>query len=172
MTIQDLGSIGELVGAVATVATLAYLAIQIRSNTNAVRSAAAQSVHEAFATWYRMIAADEGLAEVNAKGLRDWSELTEVERARCVATFMAILLCGQDAHIKWREGELAPELWTGWEYVMQNLLLAPGGKVFWKERGYLFGDAFRSYVDDDVMHRDAHPDAKPLGAFPIGSPAP
>ena len=30
MTIQDLGSIGELVGAVATVATLLYLAVQIR----------------------------------------------------------------------------------------------------------------------------------------------
>jgi len=58
MTIQDLGNIGELVAAIATVATLVYLAIQIRSNTIAVRSAAAQSVHEAFATWYRMIAAD------------------------------------------------------------------------------------------------------------------
>ena len=33
MTIQDLGSIGELVAALATVATLAYLAIQIRQNT-------------------------------------------------------------------------------------------------------------------------------------------
>ena len=30
MTIQDLGSIGELVAAIATIATLAYLAIQIR----------------------------------------------------------------------------------------------------------------------------------------------
>ena len=50
MTIQDLGSIGEVVGAIATVATLIYLAIQIRSHTYAVQSAAAQSVHEAFAT--------------------------------------------------------------------------------------------------------------------------
>ena len=33
MTIQDLGSIGELVGAVATVATLIYLAVQIRQNS-------------------------------------------------------------------------------------------------------------------------------------------
>ena len=33
MTIQDLGSIGELVAAIATIATLVYLAIQIRQNT-------------------------------------------------------------------------------------------------------------------------------------------
>ena len=38
MTIQDLGSIGEFVAAIATVATLVYLAIQIRSNTAALRS--------------------------------------------------------------------------------------------------------------------------------------
>ena len=33
MTIQDLGSIGELIAAIATIATLVYLAIQIRQNT-------------------------------------------------------------------------------------------------------------------------------------------
>lgn len=42
MTIQDLGSVGELVVAIVTVVTLVYLALQIRSNTSAVRSAAAQ----------------------------------------------------------------------------------------------------------------------------------
>ena len=36
LTIQDLGSIGELVVAVATVATLAYLAFQIRQNTQSI----------------------------------------------------------------------------------------------------------------------------------------
>jgi hypothetical protein len=36
VTIQDIGSIGELVAALATVATLAYLALQIRQNTTAL----------------------------------------------------------------------------------------------------------------------------------------
>ena len=40
MTIQDLGSIGEFVGAVATVGTLLYLAAQIRANTRAVQAEA------------------------------------------------------------------------------------------------------------------------------------
>ena len=64
MTIQDLGSVGELVAAIATVVTLVYLAIQIRSNTIATRSAAAQSVHEAFTTWYRLLAADVSLGRL------------------------------------------------------------------------------------------------------------
>ncbi len=39
MTIMELGAIGEFVGAIAVVATLAYLAVQIRQNTRAMEEA-------------------------------------------------------------------------------------------------------------------------------------
>jgi len=168
VTLQDLGSIGELVAAAATVATLVYLAVQIRGNTNAVRSAAAQSVHEAFATWYRMLAAEASLAQLVTNGLRDYASLNETDKARFVATFMAFLSCSQDAYIKWREGALSEELWQGWELVMMNLVNAPGGRDFWAERGYLFGDRFRQHVENDIMQRAPDPRAKPMGAFSIG----
>lgn len=170
MTIAELGSVGELVGAIATVATLAYPADQIRSGTRAVRSASAQSVHESFATWYRMLAADAQLSDLTTKGLRDYSSLSESEKGRFASVAMALLLCSQDAFIKWREGSLSPELWAGWEFVMMNLLLAEGGKSLWKERGYLFGAAFRGHVENDIMRRTPHPDAKPLGAFNLDNP--
>lgn len=101
MTLQDLGSIGELLAAAATVVTLVYLAIQIRSNTRAVKSAAAQSVHEAFATWYRMLAADAPLAQLVTNGLRDYASLSEGDKARFVATLKAFwaergYLCGDE----------------------------------------------------------------------------
>ena len=38
MTIQDLGSLGELIAALATVLTLGYLALQLRQNAKALRS--------------------------------------------------------------------------------------------------------------------------------------
>ena len=43
MTLQDLGNIGELVAAVATVATLIYLAIQIRASNRLARAEASRS---------------------------------------------------------------------------------------------------------------------------------
>ena len=46
-----------------------------------------------------------------------------------------------------------------------NLVCAPGGKAFWKDRAYMFGDQFRRYVESDLMTREPHPDAKPMGAF-------
>jgi hypothetical protein len=57
----------------------------------------------------------------------------------------------------------------GWQHVIMNLVGAPGGKAFWKDRAYMFGEEFRRYVESDLMKREPHPDAKPMGAFSIGS---
>ena len=167
MTLDDLANLGQIIGALAVVISLIYVALQIRQNTNAVRSAMAQTVHEHFAKWYHLVAADDELAQIVARGLRDYASLPEKERVRFVAAFMAFLSYSQNAFLKGREGLLAQPLWRGWELVIMNLVCAPGGKTFWKERAYMFGDEFRRYIDNDVMKREPHPDAKPMGAFSI-----
>src|SRR5439155_3149476 len=90
------------------------------------------------------------------------------EKARFIAMFMAFLSYSQNAFLKWREKMLEPPLWMGWELLIMNLVSSAGGKAFWKERGYLFGEEFRRHVENDLMKRTPHPDAKPMGAFSIG----
>lgn len=168
MTLSDLADLGQVIGALAVVISLIYVALQIRQNTNAVRSATAQTVHEHFSSWYNLLAADAELSRIAANGLRDYASLSEQEKVRFVATFMSFLLYSQNAFLKWREGLLKPALWLAWEQVMMNLFGAPGGKALWTERHYLFGGEFRRYIENDLMKREPHPDAKPLGAFSIG----
>jgi len=168
MNLNDLANLGQIIGAVAVVISLFYVASQIRQNTNAVRSATVQTVHEHFAKWYHLVAADDELAKIVANGLRDYTSLSEAERVRFVATFMAFLSYSQNAFLKWRQGLLASPLWLGWELVIMNLVCAPGGKAFWKDRAYMFGDEFRKYIDDDLINREPHPDAKPMGVFSLG----
>lgn len=168
MNIESMANYADVIGGIAVIVSLIYVGIQIRANTNKVRSAAAQSVHEAFATWYRMLASDAALAQLVTDGLRDYSSLSETDKARYVSACMALISCSQDAFIKWREGSLSAELWTGWELVMMNLVSTRGGKDFWSERAYLFGEGFRSHVENVIMKRKPHPNAKPMGAFSIG----
>jgi len=40
----------------------------------------------------------------------------------------------------------------------------PSGKI----EVICLAEEFRRYVENDLMKREPHPDAKPLGAFPIG----
>jgi hypothetical protein len=49
-----------------------------------------------------------------------------------------------------------------------NLLCSPGGKEFWKERGYVFGNEYRDYVEKVIMTKKPHPEARPLGSFKLG----
>jgi len=168
MNLNDLANIGQVIGAVAVVVSLFYVAHQIRQNTNAVRSATVQAVHEHFAKWYQLVAADAELSKIVATGLRDHGSLSEQERVRFIATFMSFLSYSQNAFLKWREKLLAPPLWMGWELVIMNLVCAPGGKAFWKDRGYMFGEEFRRHVEDDLMKREPHPEARPMDAFTIG----
>lgn len=168
MSLGDLANLGQIIGAIAVVISLFYVAYQIRQNTNAVRSATAQAVHEHFAKWYHLLAADGDLSQIAANGLRDYASLSEQEKTRFIATFMAFLSYSQNAFLKWRQGLLSSALWMGWELLIMNLICAPGGKAFWKERSYLFGEEFRQYVESDLMKRPPHPNAKPMGAFSIG----
>jgi len=46
MTLEDLGNIGEFVGAIGVVASLIYLALQTRQNTRAVRVASFRQISE------------------------------------------------------------------------------------------------------------------------------
>src|SRR5437899_11243050 len=128
MNLNDLANIGQVIGALAVVISLIYVALQIRQNTNAVRSATAQSVHEHFANWYHLIAADAELARIAANGLRDYASLSEQDKVRFIAAFMAFLSCGQNAFFKWGQGLVEPALWTGWSPVVMNLTGAPRGK--------------------------------------------
>ncbi len=78
VTIQDLGSLGELIAAVATVATLVYLALQIRQNTRTLRHAAERAVLEDANSWRTNLIRDHGVAELYRKGLLDPNARDEV----------------------------------------------------------------------------------------------
>jgi hypothetical protein len=100
MNLNDLANLGQIIGAVAVVVSLIYVALRIRQNTNAVRTATAQAVHEHFAKWYQLVAADAELSEIVATGLRDYGSLSEQERVRFIATFMSFLSYSQNAFLK------------------------------------------------------------------------
>jgi hypothetical protein len=69
MTIQDLGSLGELIAAIATVATLIYLATQLRQNSNQLRGDAIVSINNTEEALVEDLRDDEDLARVLINGL-------------------------------------------------------------------------------------------------------
>ena len=82
MSIQDLGSIGELLAAIATIATLAYLAVQLRQNTASVRASSAVAYTEAIRSTNLVIVQDPELVELFWSGLANRAALNDENRRR------------------------------------------------------------------------------------------
>ena len=67
MNIQDLGSIGELVAALATIATLLYLSLQIRQTNRISRSVVVSELQQKYIDFYNVILGNDEFAELLAR---------------------------------------------------------------------------------------------------------
>ena len=168
MNLDTAHKLTEVLAALAVIVSLVFVGLEVRQNTTAVQSSAAQSVHENLSTWYTSLQGDDVLMEITTRGMREYGSLNPTEKGQFIAVFMSFLSYTQNAFYKWQEGSLSPELWRSWEFVVMNFLSTPGGKAFWSERSYMFADAFQDYISDDLMSRKPHEMAKPWGAFKLG----
>lgn len=83
MTLQDLGALGEIIGAVAVVLSLLYVAAQIRQNTRSLRSATSFAVNQALAELNgRWVANTDGFTDLWLRGCADLDSLDPTERER------------------------------------------------------------------------------------------
>lgn len=147
MTIQDLGSIGELVAAVATVATLAYLALQIRQNTESVRTAAELDLSQQLAEWHaRMSAQPDGL-QIWDSAAEDVSSLSpeEVRRFRWFVAELFLVFEGQFQ--VYRRGHISEISWEGKRDVIHGLLSNPVIREWWENQFTPFSQEFRAEVE-------------------------
>ena len=86
MNWDAIGAIGEIVGAVAVVISVIYLAIQIRIGSSAVSTNLRDSIYSSFFEWNYQLTADPGFAAMFHRGLQDFNSLSEEEKPRFMHT--------------------------------------------------------------------------------------
>ena len=89
MTLQDLANLGEVIGAIAVIISLIYLAVQIRENTQAMQREATQDIIRSLNEQLRFVIESPDLAALYLKASERPEELTAEERFRfqSVVTF-------------------------------------------------------------------------------------
>jgi hypothetical protein len=155
VTIEQLGSIGEVVGALATVATLLYLAVQIRQNTITVRSAATSSYVQGINTVSNLLASHPELCDLYFKGLEDPSSLTDSEKRRFVIVLGTFVMHLEQADQMESAGTLPPDLADQYGTQLDWLACQPGF-LLWRE---LWGDTlpagFAKKIEEAVARGSA-----------------
>ena len=86
MTIEAVGSVGELIAAIATIATLFYLARQISQGADMIRAASQQALLDTFFEAGTEFTRDDELAILIGGGLLDFEALDDRAKTKCSLT--------------------------------------------------------------------------------------
>jgi hypothetical protein len=160
VTIQDLGSIAELIAAFATVATLAYLAVQIRNNTRATQAESRRSEIQTSATIVHSLVADREVARMYNAGLADFSSLSPEDQMR----FSMLLghLIGAEGAIfdEVRLGVVSEETLDRRTPNLRGSLDTPRGREFWKRFSDRYPKDFREFVEREILGSGSEPAAQ------------
>jgi len=138
MTFDQLGSVGELVAGLATIATLFYLAVQVRENTKIQRRAANREVTSNLGLQLASISENERLASLLIKGWGDLDALDVVEKLQFDMHMIRFVNQFDVANLDYEAGVYDEEPYEALLKGVCSYLRLPGGKAWWEQNESLF----------------------------------
>ena len=139
--LEDLGNIGDFLGGIGVVVTLAYLAVQIRKNTRSVRSAALDSISTSISEFMDKVAQDPALTKLWFDGLSGTIELSETDNRRFNLLLISLIRRWENAFHQSQAGVLESASWSGVRTALTVVFSSPGAQAWWeRSRGLLSAD--------------------------------
>ena len=150
MEIQEWGAIGELVGGVAVIATLIYLAIQIRLNTAQARRDAIHSERGAFSFPLQLCLLTESAenVEVLQAGLQDYSALPPSQAGRFNTLLLGLFVAYVTVVDFYQQAIIPADEFKASEGNFLRFLVTPGGRQWWDQTKNMYPSRGVDYVED------------------------
>jgi len=148
-----IGAIGELLGAFLVLVTLVYLSLQIRNNTKEVKSESAHRVTDSFNQLNLLVASDERLAELWHKGVANYDDLSDSEKASFGFIQLAAFRIYDSLYYQIQRGTGNKQLWKGEINTIRWLLSCPGMRSWWRQQQFAFSPSFHEYIDNIICEQ-------------------
>lgn len=144
MTLNDLGNIGELLGGIAVVISLLYLAVQIRHSSQISRFDAHRSLSHDMASILGNIASDPDLYRIWNVMTNHPDRATDEERERFGMLLYQIFTTFSDAE---RFGRIDRDLQTRYRQYLDRFLRFEAVRGWWSRQGGHYSGPFRTLVE-------------------------
>ena len=156
-----IGAIGEIIGAIAVVVSLVYLAAQIKHNTVQVEEQVKALHQEALSasandfTRFRLsIAQDPQVASLWRKGKEDFSALTPDEKAQIEMLFSELFWAYESMLMRRGLDAIDDDLWSLVEQNIDVWIANPGIREWWSSERKFHSSDFVSVVDGIASRHD------------------
>jgi hypothetical protein len=140
---EAISAIGQIVGALAVVISLIYLATEIRSNARSARHLSLESINR----WVGQVIAHPHLAELWIRGLNDFESLESGDRIRFIFLLHQLFYIFGELYNQQLDGHLDPRMWGPTEAVMREFNAFPGVQAWWSSRSNFFSKEFANYIN-------------------------
>jgi hypothetical protein len=169
LDLQALANWGEFISGLAVVASLAYLALQVRQNTQSLRMENYARALERLATMQGQLSQDGGLTRLLAKGAANASSLTPQERIQLTWALYEAFGAFEFMFHAARNRTLPDEVWERWSSTVAWWLSFPGVQAWWRNRPAPFTGSFSAFVEGTIRNAPLNQaDAKRWQAFVSG----
>ena len=144
MNIEDMGNLGDLIAAIATVATLLYLAQQIRRSSKSVEGSSVQAILELEITTYALKAQ---YANVYRRGCANILDLDDDERVIFEQVVSSEMSLFSSAYIQVQNGLMDDDAAFDRDWI-RFYLKQPGFQEMWSEIKIAYSSEFCQHLDD------------------------
>lgn len=162
--LEQLSYLAEIISVIAVVISLIYVGIQIKQNTRAVKSSTLQNITEAQLNVNALIAADGDLADIIFKAATGTGNDQGVDKFRFTSWMHMAIRSLENAYYQHQQGALDDRNWKALCRQYGPILHAGFNKTYWEERGFMYSDDFRHFVDKELMSIDLPENWKVPGA--------
>ena len=147
MNWDAISAISQLVGSIAVVLSVLYLALQVHQSTRVAKLATQDAAATALRDVTKPLMENAELERIWRIGLEDLSALSAEDRARFFHATYQFLKAFETIHFHYVYGLMDRQLWDGWHGLLKHYVAAPGIAQYWKLRPEVFSERFRKFVD-------------------------
>jgi hypothetical protein len=161
VTLAQLADLADVIGVLLLVASLVYVARQLRQNTEMMRAAASSGRVERDYQLVSPIIDDRQIAEIWSKGEKDFGGLDKVDQTRMLLfERKAISLWYHDFQL--RKRSLLPDAdWHEHVWIIQNIGRRQAVRAAWQVFRGAYEPAFQKFMDSQFAIADRNEAAQP-----------
>jgi hypothetical protein len=148
MNWDAISAVSQLVGSIAVVVSVLYLAVQLRSSTRVARVAAMDAAAAALRDVTKPFMENAELARIWRTGLENLETLSPDEQARFFHAAHQFLKALETIHYHYVYGLLDTQLWAGWRDLLHHYIACPGIRFYLTRRGDVFSERFRNFISE------------------------
>ncbi|MDP9098668.1 MAG: hypothetical protein M3N48_06695 [Verrucomicrobiota bacterium] len=146
MNWEAISAVSQLVGSLAVVISVLYLAVQLRSSTRVARVAAQDAAAAALRDVTKPFMENAELGRVWRTGLENLEALSPEDQARFFHAAYQFMKALETIHYHYVYGLLDAQLWEGWRELLRHYVATPGIHYYLTQRGPVFSRRFRQFI--------------------------